>query len=786
MNSEYPVSLLAYGAALVEDGPIASMIVCDEYAMASYFAVMIQSMTTNEGVIRVEQLTRIIEQSARDVYQNLESPDDLSKQEEQKLIQLVDSLRAQFREALSSSYAKDFMMGLALAKAVARAKSSPADNLRNIVRALMKDATRRQVGTTTPVAQNFDRLRKYVKLNNLHENMIEASLLISSDVRFSIFLRLVVQAAKSPMINERLYKALVAKGEVELDDPKLEEVFAPSSLPIALSIVRFDQRSNKLEGLSEYWSMTLASQADTDDKFFERFFTKLTERKKTFSGAIARAGAERDHELFGRFLKASVAAAGDGNNALIYGGRKLDKLGYVQQLLEVEGLTAAQLNTKPAKAIDVPSICYVVQRYLARTREVDVLIVNRAEEALTRNHTRASWMAEYFGDDDDDDKRPDELTSDELLINNNPIPTVWMTNAIGSISPENVGRFLLHLELKGGSRKDRRTQIEAVIKQLGLSPELTQKLSMYLELNIEQVKSAAQMATLLGIELTGEQRAKAEELIEHLVDNSQRALERDKTEELRSTVTKYSLSLLNLAGEFSPEDIISSLKRSGHGTVCLYGLPGTGKTAFVEYLAMQLDKPLVMKSASDIFSKWLGDNEKNIAAAFDEARQEDAILFLDEADSFLRDRNLSEHSWETSQVNELIQRMERFKGIFICATNLFRNLDAAALRRFTFKLEFRELSMEQRHTMFENEVEVKLAELPEAEREEYQTSLAMLRYLTPGDFAAVKRQLIITDRKISPKAWLSRLEVEIKSKMASLGRSGYAIEGGQIAGGGAS
>ncbi|HEV7139475.1 MAG TPA: ATP-binding protein [Steroidobacteraceae bacterium] len=100
----------------------------------------------------------------------------------------------------------------------------------------------------------------------------------------------------------------------------------------------------------------------------------------------------------------------------------------------------------------------------------------------------------------------------------------------------------------------------------------------------------------------------------------------------------------------------------------------------MEHVAAELDRPLVAKRASDLLSKWLGESEQNIAAAFEEAAAEEAILFFDEGDSFLRSRELARHSWEVTQTNELLQHMERFDGIVIVATNLFRDLDIAALR----------------------------------------------------------------------------------------------------------
>ena len=71
-----------------------------------------------------------------------------------------------------------------------------------------------------------------------------------------------------------------------------------------------------------------------------------------------------------------------------------------------------------------------------------------------------------------------------------------------------------------------------------------------------------------------------------------------------------------------------------------------------------------------------------------EAQADGAVLLLDEADSFLRDRRGAHHSWEVTQVNELLVQVECFDGLFFCATNLFEDLDDASLRRFDLKISF--------------------------------------------------------------------------------------------------
>jgi hypothetical protein len=187
---------------------------------------------------------------------------------------------------------------------------------------------------------------------------------------------------------------------------------------------------------------------------------------------------------------------------------------------------------------------------------------------------------------------------------------------------------------------------------------------------------------------------------------------------------------------------------------------------FQSIFGIELNLPLVSKSASTLLSKWLGDSEKNIAAAFEEAAAEDAILFFDEGDSFLRSRERAQHSSEVTQTNELLQRMERFEGIVIVATNLFRDLDAAALRRFTFKIEFRELDASQRWRMFIAEAGLGeiAAGIDVETRDKRENRLLLMPHLTPGDFATVKRQCLVLDTCLTPGEWLDQLEIECQIK----------------------
>lgn len=164
-------------------------------------------------------------------------------------------------------------------------------------------------------------------------------------------------------------------------------------------------------------------------------------------------------------------------------------------------------------------------------------------------------------------------------------------------------------------------------------------------------------------------------------------------------------------------------------SMCLYGPPGTGKSAYVRWLAHELGIEVIQKRASDLLSKWVGENERNIAAAFAEARESGAFLVFDEADSLLGDRRNAQQGWEISQVNEMLTWMESHEQPFACITNLMSHLDEAALRRFSFKVRFDFLKPEQRDAAFRHYFGI---EPPEGVR--------AMDLLTPGDYAVVRNR----------------------------------------------
>jgi len=124
----------------------------------------------------------------------------------------------------------------------------------------------------------------------------------------------------------------------------------------------------------------------------------------------------------------------------------------------------------------------------------------------------------------------------------------------------------------------------------------------------------------------------------------------------------------------------------------LYGESGTGKTMAAHAIAKELKQPLIIVDYASLESKYVGETSKNITEIFRQAKEQQAILFFDEADAILSRRvtNMS-HATDVS-VNQtrsvLLTLMNDHQGLIIFTTNFIENYDPAFMRRILVHIHF--------------------------------------------------------------------------------------------------
>lgn len=319
------------------------------------------------------------------------------------------------------------------------------------------------------------------------------------------------------------------------------------------------------------------------------------------------------------------------------------------------------------------------------------------------------------------------------MLEENPVPTFWLSNSADCLDQAFIRRFDMVIELSVPPRKQRHKIIKNNCSDF-LSNQLIDHISESEALAPAIVTRAASVVQSIKSELGASGVPSAFELI---INNT---LETQGHKAIRKSDPNRLPETYDPAYIHADTDIVqvgAGLTKAKSGRLCLYGAPGTGKTAYGRWIAEQIGTTLIVKRASDLISMWVGGTEKNIANAFREAEVEGAVLQLDEVDSFLQDRRCAGHSWEVSQVNEMLTQMESFSGVFIATTNLMTGLDQAALRRFDLKIKFGFLKQEQAWNLLQQYCKSLAISKP---NKSLKISLDALNNLTPGDYAAVARR----------------------------------------------
>lgn len=351
------------------------------------------------------------------------------------------------------------------------------------------------------------------------------------------------------------------------------------------------------------------------------------------------------------------------------------------------------------------------------------------------------------------------------MLEENPVPTLWLSNSIRCLDPAFIRRFDMVFELPVPPK----TQRERILRE-SCSDLLDAS-------NISRIAEAENLAPAVVAKASSVVRSIRDELgqtgtmaaFERLISNTLEAQGHRPLVQHDPSRLPEVYDPIFIHADTDLNSVAVGMVKARSGRLCLYGPPGTGKTAYGRWLAQQLDAPLLVKRASDLMSPYVGENEQNIARAFRQAAQDGALLLIDEVDSFLQDRRGAQRGWEVSMVNEMLTQMESFSGVFIASTNLMTGLDQAALRRFDLKVKFDFLRPEQAWELLRRHCSQLNLSTPQPD---LLARVMRLGRLTPGDFAAVLRQHRFRPIE-SSEAMVSALEAECAVKEGGKASIGF-------------
>ncbi len=352
-----------------------------------------------------------------------------------------------------------------------------------------------------------------------------------------------------------------------------------------------------------------------------------------------------------------------------------------------------------------------------------VILFDECEEVLTG---RSRPLA-------DDEATMAQKSWINLTLESNALPAIWVANSIDSFDQAYIRRFDMCFEMPNPDEAQRRNMLTKMCGEV-LGQQIIGEIAKNKNTSPALVVKTAQVVKALADNKTVAER---NELALMLVNDKLQAQGATQVQTFDSGSLGLGFKPDMVNSTVNIQNLLDGVAQTREARICAWGPPGTGKTAFGKWMADQLGIAHMVLKASDLLGSHVGETEQKIAGAFAAAKHQKALLQFDEVDTFLIARTNAKQSWEISMVNEMLTQMECFKGVFIASTNLFDNLDEAALRRFDISLKFDFMKQEQAWEMFIATCET--LQLPIG-GVEVKSRFHELRNLTPGDFEQLGRQ----------------------------------------------
>ena len=616
-------------------------------------------------------------------------------------------------------------------------------NLRTVARQLLKERYKTLQKSTALLSElwkqayeNLASLAEFLQLNPVEQELL----------RFAMHLRSegAMQDLFECLPKSDLQRTATIMADL-LKQPK-NEILSALKKGSKLDAYGLIERNYRLDGVQDYlaWGETLDFDEFVTQPLNEyallKSCTEISQVPSLQLDDFAHIASMKDMML--TYLQQALKHHQKGVNLLIYGvpgTGKTEFAGLLAQALEISAYNITYMDSDGDVVKAEQRLNYSRLAQTLLNGKQALLIFDEIEDVFNGSLMERSVA------------QKNKAWTNQLLENNN-VPMIWLSNSVFGIDPAFLRRFDFILEMPDLPLRNK----SALITQLAegkLSPAYVQHFAKVRSLTPAILSRTIRVAKELNT-------SNFAETLLMMFNQTLKSQNKPKIEPLVLGKADYNLDYV--ACNDNIHRISEGLKRSKKGRICCYGPPGTGKTAWAGWLAEQLDMPLLLCKGSDLLDPYVGGTERNIAQAFEQAKADNALLVLDEVDTFLFSREGANRSWERSQVNEMLTQIERFEGLMVVSTNLIEVLDPAALRRFDLKLKFDYLTLPQRLDFAKQQAEI--LGLPLLSEEDL-SQIESLNLLTPGDFAAVARR-----HQFSPfqkvQDWLSALQGECEVKPA--------------------
>ncbi|MFP3921678.1 MAG: AAA family ATPase [Dichotomicrobium sp.] len=489
----------------------------------------------------------------------------------------------------------------------------------------------------------------------------------------------------------------------------VEPVIGPNGDLVVSGLLKLDEEGDEVSGFNGRFQIP-----PRVNNCLDREFARFAEMRKAFLGTPLKSAitagdydhVEADRDLIAGVLRGAATEGASGVNILLYGQPGSGKTELCKVAAESADLTLysagedAATQAEQDRGARLADLVFSL-RLLAGSKNAAILF-DEMEDVASQLIGRGGSKL-YLN----------------RVLERSPVPVLWTSNNIHEIDPAVLRRMTLAIELRLPPARQRERILRRLSDRHGvkLSENELEGLARKIDATPAIMENALKAARYAGQGAGAVERA-ASGVVRAVSGAGARGVSADPDFDPKLASADCDLVAFS-------EQVAASQRRNF--SICLSGPPGTGKSAYARYLASRLGIDILQKRASDLLGAFVGESEKRIAEAFEEARDGGAMLVFDEAESFLLDRRDAVRSWEVTQVNEMLTWMEQHPLPVCFTTNLFERFDTASLRRFTFHITLTYLDKAALAHAFR--VFFGWSEPPEG-------GLAFDN-LTPGDFAQV-------------------------------------------------